>query len=169
MSRYPSDPLKPASGVHGVYHAVVTVSDMDHALVFYRDILGLRVTFDDFHDPVALAQLFGLDEPRVRSVIVECPDHSEVELIEFARPRGLSRADRTMPDAGLAALNLRVSRIEELADRIRAGGFAMSSEVVEQVLPDGATLKVCVCRGPDDVTVILVEPPAGRRSLGGET
>lgn len=169
MSRALSDPPEPTMGVLGIFHAVITVSEMDRALAFYRDILGLRVTFDDFHDPVAIAQLFGLDEPRVRSVIVECPDHSEVELIEFDRPRGRSRADRTMPDAGLAALNLRVSRIEELADRIRAGGFVMSSEVVEQTLPDGATLKVGVCRGPDDVTVILVEPPAGRRSLGGET
>ena len=33
-------------GVKGVSHVAVGVSDMDRALVFYRDIVGLRVTLD---------------------------------------------------------------------------------------------------------------------------
>src|SRR3954464_782927 len=33
-------------GVIGVSHVAVGVSDMDRALVFYRDIIGLRVTLD---------------------------------------------------------------------------------------------------------------------------
>jgi catechol 2,3-dioxygenase-like lactoylglutathione lyase family enzyme len=33
-------------GVRGVSHVAVGVSDMERALVFYRDLLGLRVTLD---------------------------------------------------------------------------------------------------------------------------
>src|SRR5262249_14226116 len=32
--------------VKGVSHVAVGVSDMDRALVFYRDLIGLRVTLD---------------------------------------------------------------------------------------------------------------------------
>jgi hypothetical protein len=58
-----------------------------------------------------------------------------------------------------------VTGIEELVGRVEAGGFVVSSGIVEQILPDGAILKVAVCRGADNVTVILVEPPADRKSL----
>ena len=167
MNSAPASPGQPNWTIHGIFHPVISVSDMDVALAFYRDVLTLRVTFDDFHEPLAISKLFGLSEPRVRSVIVECSDTSEVELVEFQRPRGKSATDRHMPDAGFAALNLRVTGMAGLVDRIVAGGFAMLSEIVEQTLPDGATLKVAVCRGPDGVTIILVEPPAGRRTLGG--
>ena len=65
----------------------------------------------------------------------------------------------------IVALALRVTGVEELVRRVEGGGFAVTSGIVEQVLPDGAILKVAVCCGPDNVTVILVEPPADRKSL----
>jgi catechol 2,3-dioxygenase-like lactoylglutathione lyase family enzyme len=153
------------SSVESVYHPVISVSDMERSLLFYRDMLHLRVTFDDFHDPDALAKLFGFDTPIVRSVILECADRSEFELVEFKKPRGRTTTDRDINDAGIAALALRVTEIEELVARVTASGFTLSSTIVAQVLPDGATLKAAVCRGPDNVKVILVEPPEGRKSL----
>lgn len=167
MNRDVSSQAPDGGTIEGIFHPVISVRLMDDALAFYRDVLGLRVTFDDLHDPAAIARLFGLVEPIVRSVIVECDDGSEIELVEFQRPRGRAVADRRMPDAGLAALNLRVAGMAAIAERIQAAGFAMTSEIVEQTLPDGAILKAAVCLGPDGVTIILVEPPAGRRSLGG--
>lgn len=162
------DVSESAARIEGIFHPVISVSAMDDAVRFYRDVLGLRVAFDDYHDSDAIARLFGFSEPSVHSVVMECEDRSEFELVEFERPRGSSSTDKKMSDAGIAALALRVSGIEKLIDRVRLGGFAMSSELVAQTLPDGAVLKVAVCRGPDGVTVIFVEPPPGRRSLGGE-
>ena len=162
-----ADRTEPSGRVDGIFHPVISVSRMADVLRFYRDLLGLRVTFDDWHEPAAIAQLFGFENPRLHSAIVECPDGTEIELVEFEQPRGRPLVERGMPDAGLAALNVRVSGIAGLVDRIRSAGFAVPSGIVEQTLPDGAVLSVAVCRAPDGVTVILVEPPAGRRSLGG--
>lgn len=152
--------------VQGIFHPVITVSNMDSAMRFYGDILGLKVTFDDLHDPAAIGRLFKFDEPIVRSVVLECPDRSEFELIEYQRPKGQQITDRKMNDAGISALALRVVGVEELVSRVEGGGFTVTSGIVEQVLPDGAILKVAVCQAPDDVTVILVEPPVDRKSLG---
>jgi catechol 2,3-dioxygenase-like lactoylglutathione lyase family enzyme len=33
--------------VHGISHVAVGVRDMDRSVAFYRDVLGLRVGFDD--------------------------------------------------------------------------------------------------------------------------
>ena len=151
--------------VQGIFHPVVSVSDMDAAMRFYGDILRLKVTFDDMHDPDAIGRLFDFDEPIVRSIVLECPDRSEFELIEYRKPKGRQTTDRKMNDAGISALALRVTGVEELVGRVEGGGFTVTSGIVEQVLPDGAILKVAVCCGPDNVTVILVEPPADRKSL----
>jgi catechol 2,3-dioxygenase-like lactoylglutathione lyase family enzyme len=154
--------------VHGIFHPVISVSDMEVAIRFYRDILGLTVTFDDNHDPDAIARLFGYDEPVVRSTVLECEDRSEFELVEFKRPRGRPTTDRGMHDAGIAALALRVSGLDEIVGRVEAGGFRLSSGIVEQILPDGAILRVAVCIGPDNVKTILVQPPSGRKSLAAD-
>jgi catechol 2,3-dioxygenase-like lactoylglutathione lyase family enzyme len=151
--------------VEGVFHAAISVSSMDEAVRYYRDLLGLKVTFDDYHDPAAIAQLFGYQEPRVHSVVVSCPDGSEIELVEFERPRGRPLVEREAADAGILSLNLRVTGIEAIIDRLVAGGYEPSSTIVPQTLPDGGVLKVAVCRAPDGVAIILVELPPGRGSL----
>jgi lactoylglutathione lyase len=151
----------------GIFHPVVSVADMDRSLRFYSGALGLEVTFDDYHDPAAISALFGIDEPRVRSIVVRCPDRSEIELVEYEQPRGRSRSEREPNDAGILAVNLRVTDIEPLVARVLAGGYEVPSGIVDQVLPDGGVIRVAVTIGPDGETIILVELPEGRSSLGG--
>lgn len=150
--------------VNALFHPVVAVSDMVEAVRFYRDLLGLRVSFDDYHDPAAISPLFGFPDPVVHAVVVSCPDGSEIELVEFERPRGTPTL-RDPGDPGLMAVNLLVTDIEAVVERLRGGGYEPTSPVVHQTLPDGGTLKVIACRAPDDVAVLLVELPPGRTSL----
>jgi catechol 2,3-dioxygenase-like lactoylglutathione lyase family enzyme len=138
---------------------------MTKAVSFYRDILGLEVTFDDYHDPQAIAALFGYHAPILHSVVVGCPDGSEIELVQFESPRGRAAVEREAADAGLLSINLRVVDIEALVSRLRSSGYAPSSGIVEQTLPDGGTIKVSICPAPDAVTIILVELPDGRGTL----
>ena len=156
-----------AAEIKSVFHPVICVSSMEAAIAFYGGILGLRQTFDDMHDPAAISRLFGFTAPVVRSVVYECADRTEFELVEYAQPKGRQVADIEMNDAGLTALALRVEGLIEITARVEAGGYSLLSGVVEQTLPDGAILRVAVVIGPDRVKVILVEPPAGRKSLGG--
>jgi catechol 2,3-dioxygenase-like lactoylglutathione lyase family enzyme len=150
----------------GIFHPVVSVADMSRSLRFYVDTLGLEVTFDDYHDPAAIAALFGFDAPRVRSVVVQCPDRSEIELVEYEQPRGRPRSERAPNDAGILAVNLRVTEIEPLVARVLANGFGVPSGIVDQVLPDGGVIRVAVTIGPEGETIILVQLPEGRSSLG---
>ena len=151
--------------VQGVFHTVHSTSDMAEATRYYRDLLGLKVTFDEYHDPAAISQLFGYTEPRLHSVIASCPDGSEIEIVEFESPRGRSTQDREPADAGLLSINLRVTGIADVVQRLRDGGYEPHSEIVPQTLPDGGIIQVAVCPAPDGVTIILVDLPEGRASL----
>ena len=150
--------------VEGLFHPVIAASDLARTVAYFRDLLGLRVTFDDDHDPAAIGALFGLDGPAVHAVVVSCPDGTEIELVQLtSETRAVAR--RAPFDPGLMAVNLLVRDVDGIVERLTAGGYAPTSPVVPQTLPDGGTIRVVVCPAPDGVTIILVELPPGRTSL----
>lgn len=155
-----------SGAVQGVFHPAISVPDMAAAVTYYRDLLGLRVTFDAYHDPAAIAALFGVPDPRLHAVVVGCPDGSELELVEWEQPRGRPVVPREARDAGILSVNLRVTGIEDLVARLASSGYPSSSGIVPQSLPDGGTIKVAICPAPGGVTIILVELPEGRGGLG---
>lgn len=150
--------------VSALFHPVIAVSDMAEAVRFYRDLLGLRVTFDDHHDPAAISMLFDLERPEVHAVVVSCPDGSEIELVHLTSEDRLPARRRSF-DPGVMAVNLLVHDVDAILDRLVEAGYPPASPVVPQTLPDGATIRVVVCRAPDDVAILLVELPPGRTSL----
>ena len=88
-------------GVTGFFHAGVTVKDMDVALGFYRDGLGLEVAFLGESAIQYARRIWNQDPERVRVAFLKVPNsESFVELFEFqglerhgasARPVGLRR------------------------------------------------------------------------------
>jgi len=153
-----------AGTVQGLFHPVIATSHLPTTVAFFRDLLGLTVTFDDDHDPIAISALFGLDAPAVHAVVVSCPDGSEIELVQLtSEEREVAR--RRPFDPGLMAVNLLVHDVDAIVARLTAAGYPPTSPIVLQTLPDGGTIRVQVCRAPDDVTIILVELPPGRTSL----
>ena len=150
--------------VERLFHPVIAASDLPTTVAFFRDLLGLEVTFDAAHDPAAIGALFGLADPAVNAVVVSCPDGSEIELVQL-RSETRPVARRSPFDPGLMAVNLLVRDVDAIVERLTAGGYAPTSPVVPQTLPDGGQIRVVVCRAPDDVTIILVELPPGRSSL----
>lgn len=153
-----------AGTVAALFHPVIAASDLPTTVAYFRDLLGLRVTFDDDHDPAAIHALFGIERPAVHAVVVACPDGSEIELVHLtSETRAV--AHRAPFDPGLMAVNLLVRDVDAIVERLTAGGYPPSSPVVAQTLPDGGVIRVVVCPAPDGVTVILVELPPGRASL----
>jgi catechol 2,3-dioxygenase-like lactoylglutathione lyase family enzyme len=65
-------------GVKGVSHVAVGVSDMERALVFYRDLLGLRVTLDTVEGGVG-GGLVGAD--RRRAVYLRAADGPDASFV----------------------------------------------------------------------------------------
>ena len=101
--------------INGIFHPVICVSNMREAVAFYGGTLGLKQTFDDMHDPAAISRLFGFVAPVVRSVVFECPDRSEFELVEYSQPKGRQSTDVEMNDAGITALALRSTELWSLS------------------------------------------------------
>jgi catechol 2,3-dioxygenase-like lactoylglutathione lyase family enzyme len=155
------------TGVRALFHPVHVVSSMDAALAFYRDTLGMRVTFDAEHDPASIGTLLGYQRPRVHAMVVACPDGGEIELARFGSHDAADPNSR-WHEPGIRFLSLHVAGIEALVSRVERSGYAFTSPIVAQPLPDGDVAKVAVCRGPDGVGITFTELPGGRRHLDSD-
>lgn len=142
-----------------VVHPVIVVSDMEHALGFYRDLLGLQVIDDYVHDPRLIAELTGYLNPDVRAVVLRTEGGSELELAEFRNPRGVNRVDRGFADSGLYSVTFEVSSIESLVHDLRKAGIRFSTPDISTATRAGRSpVKVTYCYDFDGVLITLVQP-----------
>ena len=156
-------------GVLGVFHPTITVSNMDQALTFYRDVLGLRPTFDGLHEPAALSRLLGYTEPEVAALAAEKTDEARI-----ARMRELIEAMRTSTDDPDAYLDLDVAFhgelvaaadnriLSQLVDSI--GDLLRASRRVTNLLPH-ALLSATEAHGAVLEAVIAGDPDAARAAM----
>ena len=88
-------------------HVAISVKDMEKAIAFYRDIIGMAKVFDrEFDEP--MARLIGVEGARVRIVHMKLND-SVVELFDYKHPQGREpRPDHRQSDYGLTHIGFLV-------------------------------------------------------------
>ena len=101
-------------------HVAMSVKDMDKAVAFYRDVVGMEKAFDrEFDTP--MARLIGVEGTRVRIVHMKFHDNV-LELFDYHYPPGREpRPDRQQSDFGLIHIGFMVTDFwatyQDLVDR----------------------------------------------------
>ena len=107
--------------VKGISHVAVGVSDMDRALAFYRDIIGLRVTLDVVEDA------FGGDTKAYRRRAVYLRDNDGPEEFFIVLDQQLDQEPFGTPprilQLGTHHFSFWVDNLIEMAEHAVAEGF----------------------------------------------
>jgi catechol 2,3-dioxygenase-like lactoylglutathione lyase family enzyme len=146
--------------VTGFWHAGVTVSNMDSALTFYRDGLGLGIASDRTIPSNELSDAFyGRPIGALRIVFLEVPgSDATIELFEFPDVDADSASAPPWHHGG-GHLCLYVEDAEALLKRIKALGFsALGDQLI--TIPEGpeAGAKVAYLIDGDGYHVEIYEP-----------
>jgi lactoylglutathione lyase len=147
------------SRVTGFWHAGVTVSDMEEALRFYRDGLGLELESRRELEGGYAGSIVGLEIDSIDAVFLRVPgSDAQVELFEY---RGVERHSASCRpcDHGAGHFCLYVEDLEALAARLRAAGFSARTEPVAIDRGPRAGATVVYAIDPDGYHVELYEPP----------
>ncbi len=145
------------AAVTGFFHAGVTVSDMDRALTFYRDGLGLEQAFDRILDAPYLKAVLGLTFDHLRVVYLNLPGGGFVELLEYSGIERMPAASRPC-DYGAGHLCLYVDDVEAMHARLVGLGFgARSDEVVDIAAGPNQGARSCYMADPDGYAVELFQ------------
>jgi lactoylglutathione lyase len=149
------------AAVTGFFHGGITVSDMDRALVFYRDGLGLEQEFDRILDGPYLKTVLGLAFDHIRAVYLRIPGGGFVELLEYVGIERFPAAARPC-DYGAGHLCLYVDDVEAMHARLVALGFeARSEHVVDITVGPNQGARSCYMADPDGYPVELFQKRPG--------
>ncbi|MBI2304667.1 MAG: VOC family protein [Chloroflexi bacterium] len=143
-------------------YTTICVSDMDKAIAFYRDVLGLEQVGDAIVDDSSerkayLEQLLGLSDVHCRMAHFKTEGWEErqnLELIQWysPQPKPLDRQQRSC-DTGVHWFGLRSKDVEADYRRLKDQGVRFISPPLERA--DRPGFKVCFFHDPDGNILIL--------------
>jgi catechol 2,3-dioxygenase-like lactoylglutathione lyase family enzyme len=145
-----------------VHHAGITVSDLDRAIAFYRDGIGLEVQMVFERDDETIARVVGMPGARLRIAFMRAGDEStRVELLQYLDPSGQPLSFRSnQPGSGHVCFQ--VDDVVAVVERLRAAGATFISDApVELLQGPNAGARAMYLRDPDGAAVELFQPLSG--------
>lgn len=137
-----------------IRHTGIIVTDMEKALDFYRDLLGLKVVLDKEQEGEFFAKLLALSDVRMRLVMLEADDGNKVELFQFhSHPRKAPGKVETC-DIGCSHVAFEVDDVDKLYEDLSRRGLRFNCAPL--VSPDGYA-RVVYCHDPDGTIIELVQ------------
>jgi methylmalonyl-CoA/ethylmalonyl-CoA epimerase len=126
MTRMPSDLGSVLPGLLGLDHVGVAVSDLETAISFYRDVLGLRVVHreDNLEQQVTEVMLTGSEGGPVGNqlqLLTPLTENSVLKRFLVRRGSGLHHVAYAVSDVRSASRILRQCGVRVLYDAPRAG------------------------------------------------
>ena len=111
-------------------HVGVSVKDIEKAIEFYRDVIGMEKALDrEFDSP--LARIIGIEGAKARVVHMKLGD-SVVELFDYKFPKGREpRPDQNQSDYGLTHIGFMVEDFEQTYRDLKSRGARFLGEPVE--------------------------------------
>jgi len=147
-------------------HIGITVSDMERALGFYRDLLGLLVETDYVIDAPYIFRITGTAGTAVRIVFLRVPGSDvHIELLEY---RGCERQPQlSRPcDPGNGHLCLAVNDLAAVCSRLLAAGvLTRSGGPVEITQGPRTGNKALYAADPDGYYVELIQEKSSLRTI----
>lgn len=130
-------------------HVVVAVSDMDRALAFYRDVLGMDVVFDQ--------ELSG--EPFAGRAVGGLVGGASIELLNLPGQRFDNRPSGAYKAVGVQVISFSVPDLDRCHEAIAAavGDRAQAPFAVEDV-------RMFFVTDPDGTVIEFVQFPGGARN-----
>jgi len=111
-------------------HVAISVKDINKAIAFYRDVIGMEKVFDrEFEEPVA--RLIGVGRVKVRIVHMKLGD-GVVELFYYKHPKGREpRPDSRQWDYGLTHIGFMVEDFQATYQHLMDQGVEFLGDPVE--------------------------------------
>jgi catechol 2,3-dioxygenase-like lactoylglutathione lyase family enzyme len=109
-------------GVKGLSHVAVGVSDMDRALVFYRDVIGLRVTLDTVEGGFG-GGLVGANRRRAVYLRTEEGPHAFFIVLDQQLDRDPFGSPPRILQLGTHHFSFWVDNVQEMFERMETEGF----------------------------------------------
>jgi len=138
-----------------IRHLGLVVSNIDKALEFYRDLLGLNIQGKTDEKGDFISKLLNGDNVELKTIKLSADDNAtRIELIKFNNPKFQKPKKIELFELGFTHIALTVENLDELYLRLRKHGIKFNYPPT--ISPNG-TLKVAFCRDLEGNFLELIE------------
>ena len=135
-------------------HTGIVVNDMDRSLVFWRDVMGLKVAADFWEEGEFIDTVQHLQGVKLHMIKLTAPDGSMIELLkDEAHPAPPPQHNR-LCDRGVRHIAFTVENVQQSWDTLREHSCELLSRPI--VAPDGKA-RLFFARDPEGNLLELVE------------
>jgi len=106
----------------GIFHASITVSNLERSIAFYRDILGCELLYTRESSGEGLSKGVGVENAYLKIAMLRVGDGGFLELIEYVTPKCVPKQLRPC-DIGSMHVAFHVEDIVEMARRLNNHGY----------------------------------------------
>lgn len=159
------DPGTPT--VCGMFHASWTVENLDRALSFYVDLLGMEVAHTQIGDNEYTRKLVGVPGAKIKCVMLKFPGAPAgysghvIELVEYLAAKGV-KLDTKSCNTGAAHFAFVTRDVKGMHARLSAAGTKFVSEPVAITAGINEGGWTCYFHDPDGFTLEMMQPPTWR-------
>ena len=139
-------------------HLVVGVTDMDRALAFYRDVLGMEVIFETLISGESFDAVLHATRKQEGRVVGGLLGGLMIELLSLGVKPGAETTPRRAI-TGIHNVSLSVTDLHDTHRRIVAAGYTPDQEPFEI-----GGVRMFFVKDPDGTAVEFIELPDGARS-----
>ena len=141
--------------MENIRHFGLVVSNLDRALVFYRDLLGLCVQGKTDENGDFISKILFSENVKLKTVKLSANDNStRIELLEFKNPKINSTKKTNLFEPGFTHISLTVKNLDELYIRLKNSNIEFNSQPT--ISPNGS-LKVVFCKDFEGNYLELIE------------
>ena len=141
--------------MENIRHFGLVVLNLEKALVFYKDLLGLSIQGKTEESGDFISKMLSFENIKVKTVKLSANDNStRIELLEFENPKVNSAKKNNLFEPGFTHISLTVKNLDELYLRLKNSNIEFNSQPT--ISPNG-TLKVVFCKDFEGNYLELIE------------
>lgn len=141
--------------MENIRHFGLVVLNLEKALVFYRDLLGLCLQGKTDESGDFISKMLSFENVKLKTVKLSANDNStRLELLEFDNPQINPTKKTSLFTPGFTHVSLTVKNLDELYIRLKNSNVEFNSPPT--VSPNG-TLKVVFCKDFEGNYLELIE------------
>ena len=139
-------------------HTGITVSNLERAVAFWRDVLGFEPSHTAHQTGEMAREITGVAGAEIKLAVVKAPGGHKIELLEYLAPAERKRGVDLRPcDVGSVHVALIIDDLNAVLSVINASGWkAAGKPQTLQSGPNAGKRVVYVC-DPDGTTIELMQ------------
>ena len=141
-------------------HTGITVSNVEHSLAFWRDVLGFELSHTPHHTGKLASEVTGVPGAEIKIAVLKGYGH-KIELLEYLAPADRRRVELRPCDVGHVHVALIVDNLDTVLQKIAASGWEAAGKPQTLTAGPNAGKRVVYVRDPDGTTIEFMQAPPG--------